>query len=69
MHNRTEPSSYMPPSSPEEWEQVRRSVAMLSPGAWALRREPALHALGLVMDHVRWLAGTSPPTGPNRPDG
>lgn len=37
------------PASTEEWEQLRRSVAMLSPGAWALRREPALAALDVVL--------------------
>ncbi|MEL7206751.1 MAG: hypothetical protein AAGK32_00705 [Actinomycetota bacterium] len=33
------------PSSKEDWEQVRRSVAMLPPGAWAMTREEALRAL------------------------
>ena len=37
------------PATTEEWEQLRRSVAMLSPGAWALRREPALAALDVVL--------------------
>lgn len=31
--------------APEDWEQIRRSVAMLSPGAWALTREDALEVL------------------------
>ncbi|MEM8926153.1 MAG: hypothetical protein AAGD35_21835 [Actinomycetota bacterium] len=33
------------PNTEEEWEQMRRSVAMLPPGAWALTREEALRAL------------------------
>lgn len=33
----------------EEWEHERRSVAMLAPGAWALRREQALGLLGTVI--------------------
>lgn len=37
------------PVTTEEWEQLRRSVAMLSPGAWALKREPALAALDVVV--------------------
>lgn len=41
------------PTTSEEWEQLRRSVAMLSPGAWALKREPALLALNLLLDHLR----------------
>ncbi|MDH4075690.1 MAG: hypothetical protein OEY41_00460 [Acidimicrobiia bacterium] len=41
------------PATSEEWEQLRRSVAMLSPGAWALKREPALAALDLLLDHLR----------------
>ncbi|MEM9132520.1 MAG: hypothetical protein AAF962_00075 [Actinomycetota bacterium] len=39
------PAADRAPSTKEEWEQVRRSVAMLPPGAWALRREEALRAL------------------------
>ncbi len=39
--------------SPEEWEGVRRSVAMLAPGAWALKREQALAALGLLVALLR----------------
>ncbi len=35
----------MTEDTPEAWEQIRRSVAMLTPGAWALRREQALEAL------------------------
>jgi len=41
------------PATSEEWEQLRRSVAMLSPGAWALKREPALAALDLLLGHLR----------------
>lgn len=41
------------PQTPEYWEQARRSVAMLSPGAWAMRREHALQALGLLVTHLR----------------
>ncbi|MEM7337856.1 MAG: hypothetical protein AAF467_04350 [Actinomycetota bacterium] len=31
--------------APEDWEQIRRSVAMLAPGAWAFTREDALQVL------------------------
>lgn len=41
------------PTTAEEWEQLRRSVAMLSPGAWALKREPALAALDLLVSRLR----------------
>ncbi len=41
------------PTTAEEWEQLRRSVAMLSPGAWALKREPALAALDLLVNRLR----------------
>lgn len=41
------------PTTTEEWEQLRRSVAMLSPGAWALKREPALAALDLLVSRLR----------------
>lgn len=47
------PASSLPPDSPEEWEGVRRSVAMLQPGAWALKREQALAALGLLVTLLR----------------
>lgn len=40
-------------TSPESWEQLRRSVAMLSPGAWALRREQALTALTTLIDAIK----------------
>jgi hypothetical protein len=45
----------IPPTatSPESWEQLRRSVAMLSPGAWALRREQALAALTTLIDAIK----------------
>lgn len=41
------------PQTAEEWEQVRRSVAMLPPGAWAMRREQALHALAALLANLR----------------
>ncbi len=37
------------PATAEEWEQIRRSVAMLPPGAWAMRREQTLHTLGTLL--------------------
>ncbi len=33
----------------EDWEQVRRSVAMLPPGSWAMKREQALSALSSLI--------------------
>jgi len=41
------------PAQVEDWEQIRRSVAMLSPGAWAMRREQALVALGALVECER----------------
>ena len=41
------------PETAEEWEQVRRSVAMLPPGAWAMRREQSLHALAALLATLR----------------
>lgn len=41
------------PTTAEEWEQVRRSVAMLPPGAWAMRREQALHSLAALLAMLR----------------
>ncbi len=41
------------PSAPEEWEQVRRSVAMLPPNAWAMRREQSLAALSSLIAALR----------------
>lgn len=41
------------PGTAEEWEQVRRSVAMLPPGAWAMRREQALHTLSELLATIR----------------
>lgn len=32
----------------EDWEQIRRSVAMLPAGSWAMRREQALVALNAL---------------------
>ena len=37
----------------EEWEQLRRSVAMLPPRAWAMRREEALQALQSLVSCLR----------------
>ncbi len=37
----------------EEWEQVRRSVAMLPPGSWAMRREQVLGVLEVLIDLLR----------------
>lgn len=39
--------------TPEELEQIRRSVAMLPPGSWALRREQALEILSSLIGRVR----------------
>ncbi len=41
-------------ASPEDWEQVRRSIAMLRPGAWAMKREQALVALDSLVRILRW---------------
>lgn len=41
-------------ASPEDWEQVRRSIAMLRPGAWAMKREQALVALDFLVRALRW---------------
>ncbi|MEZ5340836.1 MAG: hypothetical protein R2706_05140 [Acidimicrobiales bacterium] len=43
----------MTEDTPEAWEQVRRSIAMLAPGAWALRREQALQALSSLIVTLR----------------
>lgn len=45
------------PATAEEWEQVRRSVAMLPPGAWAMRREQALHTLSELLTSIRNRSG------------
>lgn len=42
-----------PPATAEEWEQVRRSVAMLPPGAWAMRREQSLQMLATLLAALR----------------
>ncbi len=42
-----------PTETPEELEQIRRSVAMLPPGSWALRREQALELLANLIGRVR----------------
>ena len=39
--------------TPEDWEQLRRSVAMLPPRAWALRREEALQILQSLVSCLR----------------
>ncbi len=41
------------PETPEELEQIRRSVAMLPPGSWAMRREQALELLSNLINRVR----------------
>ncbi|MCP4224617.1 MAG: hypothetical protein GY773_14860 [Actinomycetia bacterium] len=41
----------------EDWEQLRRSVAMLPPRAWALRREEALQALQSLVSCLRQQVG------------
>ncbi len=41
------------PTTAEDWEQVRRSVAMLPPGAWAMKREQALTALGSLISSIK----------------
>lgn len=48
----TSPSGVRPETA-EEWEQVRRSVAMLPPGAWAMRREQSLDALAALLATLR----------------
>ncbi|MEZ5412073.1 MAG: hypothetical protein R2761_28815 [Acidimicrobiales bacterium] len=40
----------------ERLEQHRRSIAMLTTGAWALRREDALILLGALVDQQLWAA-------------
>jgi hypothetical protein len=42
-----------PTKTVEDWELLRRSVAMLPPGAWGLRREQALEALAALVDGLR----------------
>jgi hypothetical protein len=41
------------PKTVEDWEQVRRSVAMLAPGSWAMKREQALTALGSLISLLK----------------
>ena len=41
------------PAQVEDWEQIRRSVAMLTPGDWAMRREQALVVLGALVECER----------------
>jgi hypothetical protein len=42
-----------PTKTVEDWELLRRSIAMLPPGAWGLRREQALEALSALVDGLR----------------
>ncbi|MDA3038676.1 MAG: hypothetical protein O3C27_03945 [Actinomycetota bacterium] len=42
-----------PDNAPEQWEQMRRSVAMLAPGAWAMRREQALQTLTVLISALK----------------
>ncbi len=52
------PTPASPPiQSTEHWEQIRRSVAMLPTGSWALKREQALEALSTLIASLR--AGSS----------
>ncbi len=44
------------PKTAEDWEQVRRSVAMLPPGSWAMKREQALTALASLISHLKRVA-------------
>ncbi|MGF1595791.1 MAG: hypothetical protein ACFCVK_02510 [Acidimicrobiales bacterium] len=37
----------------EGWEQVRRSVSLLGPGAWAFKREQALQLLDALVAELR----------------
>jgi hypothetical protein len=41
------------PKTAEDWEQVRRSVAMLPPGSWAMKREQALTALSSLISFLK----------------
>jgi len=41
--------------SPELIEQQRRSIAMLGPGVWALRREEAIDVLEVLVRALRTL--------------
>jgi hypothetical protein len=40
-------------STTEDWEQLRRSVAMLPPRSWAVRREEALQVLETLIGCLR----------------
>ncbi|MEZ5229612.1 MAG: hypothetical protein R2710_24000 [Acidimicrobiales bacterium] len=56
MHPTNGPVSPPPRSGPataEDWELIRRSIAMLPPGAWAMRREQALEALSTLVEGLR----------------
>jgi hypothetical protein len=51
-------------STPESVEQMRRSLAMLAPKAWALRREEAMELLAILcaaLSELRGLDATRPP--------
>ena len=40
-------------SNPESVEQMRRSLAMLAPKAWAMRREEAIEVLAVLCAALR----------------
>ena len=42
-------------STPESVEQMRRSIVMLAPRAWALRREEAAEVLAVLLVALREL--------------
>jgi hypothetical protein len=47
------PNSDPTPKKVEDWELIRRSIAMLPQGSWAMRRESALESLGALVDALR----------------
>ncbi|MCP3989000.1 MAG: hypothetical protein GY724_07995 [Actinomycetia bacterium] len=55
--SRPPPVAHVPMGTAEDWEQLRRSVAMLPPRAWALRREEALQALQSLVSCLRQQVG------------
>ncbi len=44
---------FLTPETVEEWEQVRRSMAMLPPGSWAMRRELSLDAIATIINLLK----------------
>ena len=44
---------FLTPETVEEWEQVRRSMAMLPPGSWAMRRELSLDAIATIIQLLK----------------